>query len=284
MRKHRVFLVLVTVLVLSAGGTAPAAAPVFPSSGLDPWSLGRGGTVLAVPGTFETVLGNPACLFPTKSLSISANMVRPEGMDAFYSLGAADGRSGFRAAFHYLSDGRALGFTGKVWGAALSESIGSSITVGQSIHSATLPDVGGTTGKTITSGDVGVALSPMGRVVLGYVARGFYRSDREAMARREGYGIRISLPWTLELSAETEESAPVPGKKDARFGLEATPWSFLTLRGGMERPRLAAGEAPTLYTLGVSYRDQNGTIDAGASYDPETEKTERVIFGISMQL
>jgi hypothetical protein len=219
--------------LLAAGDmVARAAAPPFPSSGLDPWSLGRGGTVIAVPGTFETVLGNPACLFPTKALSISANLVRPRGADAFYSLGAADGRGGFRAAFLHLSDSASLGFSGRVWGAALSESIGSSITVGQSIHTATLPGVGGSPDKTVTCGDLGVAVSPMGRVVLGYVARGFYRSDRQALARREGYGVRISLPWTIDLSAEMEESAQVAGEQDTRVGLEAEPWQFLTVRGG----------------------------------------------------
>jgi len=258
-----------------------AGAPAFPSSGLDPHSLGRGGTVVAVPGTFETVLGNPATLFPTKAFTLSASFVHPEGAEGFYSLGAVDGRGGVRAGFSYLSDGATLGFTGRVWGAALAETLGGSLTIGQSFHSGRW----GTTDRTFSSGDLGVALSPMGRVILGYVARGLYRSDKEAMLRRDAYGVRIALPWTLALSAEQEESAAAPGEKDFRMGLEGAPWSWLTLRGGLNRQAGAEGGSDaTSYTLGATYSDQNGTIDLGMEYDPETEKMERVIFGFTMRL
>lgn len=265
---------------LLSGGAALAAGPAFPASGLDAQSLGRGGTVIAVPGTFETVLGNPACLFPTKAFSLSFNYVNPREGDGYYSLGATDGRGGFRAAFAYLEEGGSFGFPGKVWGAALAQTLGSAVTIGESFHSGKW----GTTGKTLESADLGVAFSPMGRVILGYVARGFYRNDKAAMERRDAYGVRITLPWTLELSAELEESPAVTGEKDLRAGVEGTPWEWLTLRAGVSQPRVAPGETATRYTAGASYRDQNGTIDIGVEYDPDSKKTEKAIFAISMKL
>jgi hypothetical protein len=271
--------------LLLAAAPAVAASPFFPAGGVDPRSLGRGGTVIAVPGTGETVFGNPACLFPAAGFAIGANHVQIEGEgEGFWALEAADGRSGIRAAFLYLTEGAFAGFSDRVWGVALGQTVGSGITIGQSFHSGPWHAPGGE--KTLSAADFGVTINPVGSVLVGYVARNVYRNDKTALARRDGYGVRIALPWTLVLAAELEES-PETGQgvgRDLRVGVEASPWKELVVRGGLQRPQSSAGEEPTRYTLGVTYRDQNGTLDAGAAWDPDAKRMERVILGLTMKM
>jgi hypothetical protein len=111
---------------------------------------------------------------------------------------------------------------------------------------------------------------------LGYVARNLYRSDKDLLEFRNGLGLSVGLPWTIFLLVDYEESSSVPGKEDLRAGIQFTPVKSLSARLGYQD----LADDQTNYTVGLSFGDQKGSLDIGASYSSEREEFDRVILGV----
>ena len=230
---------LLYVILISGFLAAPVygADPVFPGSGTDARSLGRGGTVIAGPGGATSVLGNPATLKPSGSFYIGAGYLRDRSStDETFIFSVVDTKSAMRGALIYINEPSFAGFEKKLWGVAFSQSLGTSLILGESYHSGDYID--SSTGKTesLSGADIGIILNPVPKITIGYLARNIYRSDETILERKNGYGVSLSLPWTFIFSADIEESPDTlfPNEDDLRTGISFQPLDTLLARAGYQ--------------------------------------------------
>lgn len=279
MKKYIIFIAAAAVLALLPHGNS-GADPFFPVAGSDAQCLGRGGTSIATPPGKSSALGNPATLTPSGYFALGVEHMRTRGTEeGTWVVSIVDTSSSVRGALNYYSDPQFAGFEKNLWGIAFAQTITQYLTIGESYHMgeyAPVPDES----DNLSALDLGVLMDLGSAVSMGYVARNVYRSDNDLLDRTAGYGISIQLPWTIILAVDYEEVAFSDGENDMRAGLEFDPISWLTGRLGYQD--LAGGT--TYYTLGLTYTDVNGTIDAAVLYDNEEERTDRIIIGFTMKM
>lgn len=255
-----------------------AAATSFPTSGLEARSLGRGGTVIAAPGGLHSVLGNPATLVPSGQFQIVAQYLRdPAADDSSWVLGVADTSSHIKGAALYVDSPAFAGFEDSLWGVALAQSLGGTITIGESVHYGSYVDPATSTTEDVYGADLGLLLSVKGRLALGYVARNVYRSDEDLLDQTSGYGLRAVLPLDIDLTVDYEENAATDDM-DMRAGAEFPIWGPLTGAAGYREP--AAGA--TIGTTGLAWHDQNGSVEIAVSYDLDNDKMTRIVWGFNI--
>lgn len=273
----RVNILLFTTLLLAAATVRTAGSgPLFPTQGLDARSLGRGGTVIAADGGVSSVFGNPATLRPTGSFSLGVNFLdeRSPAEESFvYSI--VDTQSITRGAAVYVTDPSFTGLEDPLWGVAFAQSLGQTLIIGESFHTGRFIDRLTSSEEDLSGADLGILLSAGAKLSFGYVARNLYRGE-DLLERRDAFGAAVDLPWTLQLTADLEEAATTGEDDETRLGLQLDPFSFLTARFGYQD--LADGL--DRYTMGVTYWEENGSLDAGVAWDPDTGKVERFILAI----
>jgi hypothetical protein len=279
MKNHtRLILLLAAVAVFQPGNLN--ADPVFPLSGTDAQSLGRGGTSIATDPGKSSALGNPATLRPTGYFALGAEHMRTRGTDeGTWVISIVDTSSSVRGALNYYSDPQFAGFEKNLWGVALSQTISPNLTLGESFHMgqyAPEPDEK----DNLSALDVGILLDLGSNVSLGYVLRNVYRSNSDLLDKTAGYGASVRLPWTILLAVDYEEAPYSGGENDMRAGIQFSPVKWLTGRLGFQD--LADGTA--YYTMGITYSDANGTLDAAVLYDKEAERTDRIIMGFTVKM
>ncbi len=268
------------LLALLLLGPLPASgAWDWPSGGLDPQSLGRGGTTIAIPSGPGAVLGNPAVQPADGEVFFRLDHYDTDDFDGTFVVGMVDGRSKVRGSALYLNEGEAIGLDGAAWGVALAQSLGGSFQVGQAYRTAKL------LGEDVSTWDLGFVFTPVGGFTVGYVDRNI-AGDSDLLGHHTALGVRLDLPWTLTVAAEVEDLPFSFSGEDTRVGFEVSPLKDFTFRGGFQdiadRPDTLADESATLYTAGVTYSDPNGgTLDLGILWDSETEETVLVIIGLS---
>jgi hypothetical protein len=279
MKKYICMFILTTVFALFPQGNL-GADPTFPVSGTDAQSLGRGGTTIATPPGKSSALGNPATLTPAGFFALGAEHMRTRGTgEGTWVLSVIDTSSFVRGAFNYYSDSNFAGFEKNLWGVALAQTITPYLTIGESYHMGDYTPAPGDK-DTLSAIDLGVLLDLGTYVSLGYVARNVYRSDSDLLDKTAGFGAAMALPWTILLAVDYEEVPFSGGENDMRAGVQFSPVKWLTGRLGFQD--LADGT--TYYTVGFTYIDANGTVDAAVLYDKEEERTDRIIIGFTMKM
>ncbi len=269
--------VLLAVLLLICGSIPAAAEPLFPTDSLDARSLGRGGTVIASPGGISSVLGNPATLIPAGAFSMGLDYLTDQSVpqDSFV-LSLIDTKSTLRGGLLFVTDPEFAGFEDYLWGLAFAQTLGDSLFIGENFHSGKYREPVSSGSRTLSAADVGVLWAISSKLSLGYVARNLYRSDKDLLEFRNGLGLSVGLPWTILLLVDYEESPSVPEKEDLRAGIQFTPVKSLTGRIGYQN----IADDQTYYTAGLSFGDQKGSLNIGASYSSERDEFDRVILGV----
>ncbi len=233
---------------------------------------------MAVPPGKASALGNPATLTAKGSFSLGAEYLRAREADqSTWVISLVDTSSSIRGALTYYSDPGFAGFEKNLWGIAFAQTPNSILTIGESFHMGEYEDSEGD-GKNLSAADLGILLGLGDKISLGYLARNLYRSDKEILESRSGFGASFVLPWDILLAMDIEDSPSEGSKEDLRVGLEIRPLKWLACRLGYQDN---AG-LPTSYTAGVSYFDANGSIDLAILVNEETDKTDRIIVGFTM--
>jgi hypothetical protein len=88
------------------------------------------------------------------------------------------------------------------------------------------------------------------------------------------------LPWTIYFAADYEEDPDQNSERNFRTGIEFEPVEKLTGRVGYQD--LANGI--TYMTMGITYTDINGTVDAAILYNNDTDSTDRIALGLSLRM
>jgi hypothetical protein len=215
-------------------------------------------------------------LRPTGAFSLGLDYLTDQSVpqDSFV-LSLTDAKSTLRGGGIFITNPEFAGFDDYLWGLALAQSLGTSLFIGQNFHSGKYGDPVSSGSKTLSAADAGVlwAISP--KLFLGYVARNLYRSDKDLLDFRNGLGLSVGLPWTILLLMDYEESSLVPDKEDLRAGIQFAPMKSLSARLGYQD----LADDQTYYTIGLSFGDQKGSLDIGASYSSERNEFDRVILG-----
>ncbi|UCG38470.1 MAG: hypothetical protein JSV00_09890 [bacterium] len=265
--------------VLLCAGALAADPSSFPGGGFDARSLGRGGTGVATPPGPSSVLGNPATLTATGIFSLGADYVRSRDTSkGTWALSLVDTASSVRGALAYFTNPEFADFEKNLWGVAFAQSLTPYLTIGESFHMGEYePDAAPGEEKSLSGADLGFLLKMGGHISLGYVARNVYRSDSDLLEDSSAFGVSLDLPWTILFTADYEET-PLTDDHDLRAGVEFKPFKAVTARLGYQD--LAGGTV--YYSVGLSYSDPYGTVDAAILYNEETEKTDRVVIGVTM--
>ena len=272
---QRFFLALSLLIILPASVDGD---PFFPGSGTDAQCLGRGGTIMAVPPGKNSALGNPATLTPKGSFALGAEYLRArEADEGTWVISLVDTSSSIRGALTYFSDPGFAGFEKNLWGIAFAQALNSFLTLGEGFHTGEYEDSEGD-GQRLSAADLGILLGLGERISLGYLARNVYRSDKDLLDSRSGFGAAFALPWDILLAIDIEDSPLKENDEDLRVGMEIRPLTWLACRFGYQD---IAGQT-TYYTAGVSYFDANGSLDAAILFNEETDKTDRIIIGFTM--
>lgn len=267
-----------TLIVCPAVGADPSS---FPRS-VDAQSLGRGGTVIAgLPGAWS-VFGNPATLTPAGFSLLGLDYVdQRDTSESSWSLSVVDTKSAIRGALSYFKDPEFAGFKNKMWGVSFSQTLMPSLYLGESFHMGDYePDSDPGGEESLRSVDAGLLYMLGPKVSVGYVARNLFPSDKDLLEQYNGFGIGLQLPWTIYFAADYEEDPVLGGENNLRAGVEFNPVKKIVGRVGYQD--LAEGD--TYLTLGITYKDINGTLDAAVLYNDKTDRTDRIALGLSIQM
>ena len=270
-------------VVFLLAGTAGADPSSFPSNGLDAQSLGRGGTVIACPPGTWSVFGNPATLTPEGFFVLGVDYLNHRDFPNSWGLSILDTSSSIRGAFSYYTDPDFAGFSNEMWGVAFSQTLLPSLYLGESFHMGDYkPNLSPGTKESLNTVDVGLLYKVGPNVSVGYVAHNLFPDDPDLLEQYDGFGIGLQFPWTIYFAADYEEESDplLSGEKNLRTGIEFNPVKKLIGRLGYQD--LANGS--TYLTMGITYLDMKGTVDAAILYNEQTDKTDRVAFGISMRM
>jgi len=277
----RVLTILSAVLFLTPS-TSWADPGSFPSNGLDAQSLGRGGTVIASPSGVWSVFGNPATLTPQGYYILGLDYLDQRGaQDKSWSLTVVDTNASIRGALSYFKDPGFAGFLDKMWGVSLSQTLMPSLYLGESFHMGEYePESSPGSEERLSTVDAGLLYKLGSKVSIGYVAHNLFPNNQDLLKRYNGFGIGLQFPMTISFMADYEEVPDSGSDMDLRAGIEFKPVKKITGRLGYQD--LANGS--TYMTGGITYTDINGTLDAAILYDDRTNKTERVILGLSIRM
>ena len=265
-----------SVLVMATSGVCDPVT--FPTTGLDAKSLGRGGTVIASPPGVSAVFGNPATLVPSDSFSLDGDYINDRDALGSWSASIVDTSSAIRGAFSYFWKPEFTDFEKNMWGVSFAQDLMPSLVIGESFHQGVYePTLAPGTEESLWAVDIGLLFNLGDTVSLGYVSHNLY-DDSDLLEPFNGFGIGITFPWTIHLSADYEEDPLIDNEYDLRAGVQFSPLAQFTGRFGLQD--LADGTS--LYTAGITYMDANGTVDVAILYDNDEKRTQRVIFGITM--
>jgi hypothetical protein len=153
--------------------------------------------------------------------------------------------------------------------------------LGESFHMGDYdPDSSPGREKSLSAVDAGLLYKVGSNVSIGYVVHNLIPDDRDLLEPYNGFGIGLQFPRTIYFAADYEEDPDSGSKSNLRTGIEFNPVTKITGRLGYQD--LANGS--TYMTMGITYTDSNGTLDAAILYNDQTDKTDRVIFGLSMRM
>ena len=277
---HALVLVLAAILLTSpAFGADPSA---FPSNGLDAQSLGRGGTVIACPPGMWSSFGNPATLTPEGYFALGVDYVDDrDAPESSWGLSILDTSSSIRGAFSYYNNPEFAGFKNKMWGVSFSQTLMPSLYLGESFHMGDYePTSSPGSEESLSTVDAGFLYKLGSNVSIGFVAHNLFPDDRDLLEQYNGFGIGLQFPMTIYFAADYEEDPDASSESNLRTGIEFNPVKRITGRLGYQD---LAGDANYL-TMGITYTDINGTLDAAILYNDQTNKTDRVILGLSIRM
>jgi len=269
----------VILFAATAFGDDPSS---FPTSGLDAQSLGRGGTAIAtLPGVSST-FGNPATLTPEGYYILGVEFLDPkDAPNTSWGLSIVDTSSAIRGALSYYRDPEFANFQKELWGVAFSQRLMPSLYMGESIHMGKYePTATPGSEETLYAADGGLMYKLGDNVSIGYVVHNLYASDRDILEQYSGVGIGMLLPMTIHFTADFEEDPIITGESNLRTGIEFNPMERITGRFGFQD----RANGSTYLTVGITYTDANGSLDAAILYNDETDETDTVAFGLSMGL
>ena len=265
-----------SILLLAA--TAQCDPAGFPTTGLDARSMGRGGTAIAAPPGVSSVFGNPATLIPSGSFGLGGDFINDRSAEGSWSVSIVDTSSSVRGAFSYIWEPLFAGFDKDMWGVAFAQDLTGSLVIGESFHRGVYePILAPGTEESLWAIDVGLLFYLGDSVSLGYVGHNLF-DDSDLLEPTTGFGIGLTLPWTIQVSADYEEVHGQDKEYDLRAGVEFTPVPSFSGRFGLQN----LFDGTSLYTAGISYIDANGSVDAAILYDNDEKRTQRVIFGLTM--
>jgi len=282
MKKSYLGLIIVVFAALTAVPALKADPTSFPSSGIDAQSLGRGGTVIACrPGIWST-FGNPATLTPEGYNALGIDYIDQDGADR-KSLGFSilDTSSIVRGSLTYYSSPDFAGFKNKMWGVSFSQTLTPSLYLGESYHTGNYePEASPGSEDSVNTVDAGLLYMLGPKVSVGFVSHNLIPSDRDLLDNYSGFGLGMQFPMTIYFSADYEEDPDQNNHRNLRTGIEFDPVDHLTGRFGYQN--LADGH--NFLTLGITYKDVNGTLDAAVLYNDQDNKTERIALGLSIRM
>lgn len=254
----------------------------FPSNGLDAQSLGRGGTVIACPPGVWSAFGNPATLTPEGFFVLDVEYLNQrDTTENSWGLSIIDTSSSIRGSLSYYKDPEFAGFRNKMWGVSFSQTLTPSLYLGESFHMGDYePDSSPGTEESLSTVDVGLLYKMGSNVSIGYVSHNLFPNDSDLLEQYNGFGIGLQLPMTIYFAADYEEDPDQTSKSNLRTGIEFNPVKQITGRLGYQD--LADGS--TYLTIGITYTDINGTLDAAVLYNDQTDKTDRIVFGLSIRM
>lgn len=276
-------LLTVTSAVILFTSTVSSADPSsFPSSGLDAQSLGRGGTVIAGPPGVWSSFGNPAALTPAGYYILGVDYLdQRDTSKESWRLSIVDTSSAIRGAVSYYADPDFAGFTKEMWGVSFCQTLMPSLYIGESFHMGDYePEASPGTKKSIHAFDAGLLFQLGPNVSLGYVIHNLFPSDEDLFDQYSGIGIGMQFPMTIYLSADYEEDPEIESEKNLRTGIEFNPVDKITGRFGYQD----RADGNNYLSLGITYTDTNGTLDAAILYNDETDKTDTVVLGLSIRM
>ena len=276
-------LTIISAIILLAG-SAGADPSSFPSYGIDAQSLGRGGTVIACPPGIWSTFGNPATLTPEGYYILGVDYVdKKDTPKNSWGLSILDTSSTMRGAVSYYTDPEFAGFKNEMWGVSFSQTLMPSLYLGESFHMGDYePEASPGKEKSLSAVDAGLLYKVGSNVSVGYVVHNLFPNDSDLLKQYNGFGIGLQFPMTIYFAADyEEESDPLyNGENNLRTGIEFMPFKKITGRLGYQD--LADGN--TYMTMGITYTDMNGTLDAAILYNDQTDKTDRIAFGIAMRI
>jgi len=275
-------LTAVSAALLLSVSASPADPVAFPGSGLDAQSLGRGGTVIAAPPGVWSAFGNPATLTPEGFYILAVDHLDQRGSkDESWSLSVVDTRSSIRGALSYFKDPAFAGFLDGMWGVSFSQNLMPSLYLGESFHMGKYePETSPGREERLSTADAGLLYKLGTKVSLGYVVHNLFPNDRDLLKRYSGFGLGLQLPGTFFFAADYEEAPDDGNERTLRAGIEFKPIKMITGRLGY----LDHADGSTYVTGGITYTDMNGTLDAGVLYNDTTNKTDRVVLGLSIRM
>ena len=282
MKSKTRLLPLISAVILFSSTASLADPSSFPSNGLDAQSLGRGGTVIACPPGIWSSFGNPATLTPEGYYIVGVDYLDQEdASDVTWGLSVVDTRSSIRGALSYYIDPEFAGFKKSMWGVSFSQTLMSSLYIGESFHMGDYePDAEPGTKKTINAFDAGLLFKLGSNVSLGYVIHNLFPSDSDLLEQYSGFGIGMQLPLTIYFAADYEEDPEITSEKNLRAGIEFNPVKKITGRLGYQD---LANDTSYL-SIGITYADTNGTLDAAVLYNEDTDKTDTIVLGLSIRM
>lgn len=275
-------LTIISTIILFTSPAFGDDPTFFPSNGLDAQSLGRGGTVIACPPGVWSAFGNPATLTPEGFFVLDVEYLNQrDTTENSWGLSIIDTSSSIRGSLSYYKDPEFAGFRNKMWGVSFSQTLTPSLYLGESFHMGDYePDSSPGTEESLSTVDVGLLYKMGSNVSIGYVSHNLFPNDSDLLEQYNGFGIGLQLPMTIYFAADYEEDPDQTSKSNLRTGIEFNPVKQITGRLGYQD--LADGS--TYLTIGITYTDINGTLDAAVLYNDQTDKTDRIVFGLSIRM
>jgi len=273
---------VISAIILLAAPALRADPKSFPTSGLDAQSLGRGGTVIACPPGMWSAFGNPATLTPEGYYILGVDYLdQKDAPKSSWGLSILDTSSSIRGALSYFKNPEFAGFSNKMWGVSFSQTLMPALYLGESFHMGDY-EPASTPGseKSLSTVDAGLLYKVGPNVSVGYVAHNLLPDDRDLLEQYNGFGVGLKFPMTIYFAADYEEDPVLGNEKNLRTGIEFNPLQKITGRLGYQD--LADGS--TYLTMGITYTDANGTLDAAVLYNDQTDRTDRVVFGLSLRM
>lgn len=275
-------LTIISAIILFTSPAFGDDPTFFPSNGLDAQSLGRGGTVIACPPGVWSAFGNPATLTPEGFFVLDVEYLNQrDTTENSWGLSIIDTSSSIRGSLSYYKDPEFAGFRNKMWGVSFSQTLTPSLYLGESFHMGDYEPISSPgTEESLSTVDVGLLYKMGSNVSIGYVSHNLFPNDSDLLEQYNGFGIGLQLPMTIYFAADYEEDPDQTSKSNLRTGIEFNPVKQITGRLGYQD--LADGS--TYLTIGITYTDINGTLDAAVLYNDQTDKTDRIVFGLSIRM